>query len=65
VVVWSNRQTGGATTNGAGFDPANASFATDLAATSANTLRPVVTSATYNFAARTWHGAAASGGVPA
>lgn len=37
--------------NGAGFNPANANFPTDLAATSANTASPVVTSATYSFVA--------------
>lgn len=42
---------GSDTANGGGFDPSNASMATDLAATSANTSAPVVTSATYNFAA--------------
>lgn len=37
--------------NGSGFNPANANFPVDLAATSANTASPVVTSATYNFVA--------------
>lgn len=35
--------------NGGYFNPANANMATDLAATSANTNSPVVTSASYNF----------------
>lgn len=37
--------------NGAGFNPASATFNTDLAATSANTASPVVTSASYTFVA--------------
>lgn len=46
-------QTGGSdTANGGGFDPASASMATNLAATSATGTAPVVTSASYNFAAR-------------
>ena len=42
-------QTGGSDSNGGGFDPGCAGFATDLAATSANTASPVVSSASYNF----------------
>lgn len=37
--------------NGGGFNPGNANFLTDLAATSATTSAPVVTSASYNFVA--------------
>src|SRR6267142_7288271 len=44
-------QSGGASGNGAGFDPGNANMATDLAATNANTSSPVITSASYNFVA--------------
>jgi hypothetical protein len=44
--------TGGDTANGGGFDPGNASMATDLAATSATGTAPVVTSASYNFITR-------------
>jgi len=42
---------GGSDSNGGGFDPGNGNMATDLAATSANTSAPVVTSASYNFSA--------------
>lgn len=45
-------QTGGSDSLGGGFDPSNANMATDLAATSATGTAPVVTSASYNFAAR-------------
>lgn len=48
--IWENWTTG-ATTNGGGFDPTNANFATDLAATSANGSSPVVSSASYTFVA--------------
>src|SRR5689334_8551301 len=44
-------QSGGSDSNGGGFDPGNASMATDLAGSSANTASPVVSSASYNFAA--------------
>jgi hypothetical protein len=44
-------QNGGNDANGGGFNPANASMATDLVATSGNTASPVVTSASYNFVA--------------
>lgn len=44
-------RTDGAEANGGGFNPANASMATDLAATSGTTSAPVVTSASYNFVA--------------
>lgn len=44
-------ETGGATTNGAAFDPGMAGMLTDLAATSGNTAAPVVSSASYNFVA--------------
>ncbi len=37
--------------NAGGFNPGNANFLTDLAATAANTAAPVVTSASYNFVA--------------
>lgn len=37
--------------NGAGFNPANANFPTDLVGTSATTASPVVSSATYAFVA--------------
>jgi hypothetical protein len=40
-----------ANVNGAGFNPANAAFPTDLAATVATGNSPVVTSATYTFVA--------------
>ena len=51
--IWENWDTG-ASTNGGGFDPTNASMATDLTtdANTANTASPVCSSATYNFAAR-------------
>jgi hypothetical protein len=39
----------GASTNGGGFDPANANMATDLAATLGTGSSPVVTSASYTF----------------
>lgn len=44
----------GANTNAGGFDPGNASMVTDLTtdANTANTSSPVVSSASYNFAAR-------------
>lgn len=44
----------GEDTNGGGFDPGNASMATDLTtdANTGNTSSPVVSSASYNFAAR-------------
>lgn len=51
-MLWEIRDT--ATTgnvNGAGFNPANASFPTDLVGATANTSAPVVTSATYTFVA--------------
>ncbi len=44
-------QTGGSDANAGGFDPGNASMATDGAATSATGSAPVFTSASYNFAA--------------
>jgi hypothetical protein len=50
--VFDVRVGGSDTANGGAFDPQNANMATDLAATSANTSAPVVTSASYNFAAR-------------
>lgn len=53
ATTWWEVQTGGHdTNNGGGFDPSNANMATDLAATSATSSSPVVTSASYNFAAR-------------
>lgn len=42
-------RTGGSDTNGGAFNPANVNFATDLAATNANTSAPVVSSASYTF----------------
>lgn len=42
---------GGSDANGGGFNPSNANFATDLAATSGTGNSPVVTSASYTFAA--------------
>jgi hypothetical protein len=48
--VWEAKSTG-ASTNGGGFNVGNANFATDLAATVANTSAPVVTSASYTFVA--------------
>ncbi len=45
------RSGGSDSTNGGGFNPANANFPTDLAATSGNTASPVVTSASYTFVA--------------
>ncbi len=47
--AWEARS-GGASTNGGGFNVGNANFATDLAATTATGV-PVVTSASYNFVA--------------
>jgi hypothetical protein len=48
--TWWEVQTGGSdTSNGGGFDPANANFATDLTATSGTGSAPVVSSASYNF----------------
>jgi hypothetical protein len=46
-------QTGGADTNGGGFNPGNANFPTDLAcdANTGNTASPVVSSASYTFVA--------------
>ena len=52
TTVMEVRVGGSDTANGGGFDPANASMATDLAATSANTASPVVTSASCNFVTR-------------
>ncbi len=49
--VWDVRSTGSDTANGGGFDPGNASMATDLAATVATSSAPVCTSASYNFVA--------------
>ena len=46
--IWELRYNG-SDSNGGGFNPTNANFPTDLAATSANTSSPVVTSATYSF----------------
>lgn len=51
TTIWEVRNGGSDTANGGGFDAGNASFATDLAATSATGSSPVVTSASYNFAA--------------
>lgn len=48
--IWE-LHSGGSNNNGGAFNPANANFATDLTATSANTASPVVSSASYNFAA--------------
>lgn len=54
TTVWETNAaaTGGDTSNGGGFDPGNASMATDLAATLATSAAPVVTSASYNFITR-------------
>ncbi len=52
--VWEIQTGGSDTLNGGGFDPANASMATDLTVTSggdARTTTPVVKSASYNFVA--------------
>lgn len=49
--AWEIRTTG-ADTNGGGFNVGNANFATDGAATVANTGAPVFTSASYSFIAR-------------
>ena len=51
TTIWDVRSSGNDTNNGGGFDQGNANMATDLAATSATGSSPVVTSATYNFAA--------------
>ncbi len=49
--IWEVQTTGadGNSGNGGGFDPSNASMATDLAATVANTAAPIITSASFNF----------------
>lgn len=47
--TWWEVETGGSDTNGGGFDQQASNFLTDLAATSANTASPVVTSASYSF----------------
>ena len=50
--IWEIEQNGSDTLNGGGFDPsATPTRAADLAGSSANTSAPVVSSATYNFAA--------------
>src|SRR5580700_6581245 len=49
-VQWEVRTTGN-DSNGGGFDPSVAGFATDGAATAANTPSPVFTSASYSFVA--------------
>lgn len=51
-IIWEIWSTGGAN-NGGGFNPANASMATDLTtdAATGNTASPVVSSASYNFVA--------------
>lgn len=50
--IWQNWSTG-AVGNGGAFDPTNANFATDLAVdtNTGNTASPIVSSASYNFAA--------------
>lgn len=56
--IFEVNNTGGATfSNGAGFDPENVNFATDLAAdtNTGNTSAPVVSSASYNFVAGDIH----------
>lgn len=50
--TWEIQSAGTDTAASGSFNPANASMATDLAATSATGAAPVVSSATYNFAAR-------------
>lgn len=52
TTIWEGR-TNGATDQGGGFDPGNANFATDLTTdtNTGNTASPVVSSASYNFAA--------------
>lgn len=49
-VIWEV-QTGGNDSNGGGFDHGASGFPTDGAATAANTVSPVFTSASYNFVA--------------
>ncbi len=49
-IVFQVQSGGSDTNNGGGFSP-NATFATDLTATSGNTASPIVSSATYNFVA--------------
>lgn len=50
--IWQVQQDGSDTANGGGFNAGNSNMAGDLAATSANTASPVVTSASYNFVSR-------------
>lgn len=50
TTLWEVESGGDDTNNGGGFDPGNANFATDLAATTATGV-PVCTSASYNFVA--------------
>ena len=50
TTIW-NMTTSGSDSNPGGFDPGQTGFATDGAATSANTASPVFTSASYTFVA--------------
>jgi len=51
TAIWEVETGGSDTLNGGSFDTASTGKPTDLAATSATTASPVVTSATYNFVA--------------